>query len=151
MLTRLCLSVPRDPRHFEEGETQGGQPRKYPELVGMNLGKPVAYNKDPIPRDELPVIFAGHMWYVHHGRFLTRDEVVGMQDYMHNSKTDIDHSVFNRFEDPNDLMTIELQKLRPKHGESLWGQVHTLINKARESNAELKKIEEAFDGLYVRT
>ncbi len=145
MLTRLCLSVPRDPpaagsSQSEEVETQRRQPCKYPELVGMKLGNAVAYNGDQIPTDDLPLLFASHMWYKDGSRFLIRDEVTLIQDHIYNAESFINHELLDRFDNPQDSLTMALQALRTRYGDILCGQVYGLMKRVRAKD-EAQKIE----------
>ncbi len=109
------------------------RPPRFLELQGKNLGQTLYHNSNPIPTDDLPVIYASYIWYFNE-RYLLQEEVTAIEDHIYKAKSDADYKIFRRFDDPKDKMTIELQKLGPKYKDSLRGQVSTEEESRAQTN-----------------
>ena len=99
---------------------------------------------------EQSLFFFGYRRYMYEGRFLTREEVVGLMNVHFkptNKVSAIDHDMFNVFNKSNEGLTVALERYVDKYAANLWVQIDGYFRQLLAADEGAKARETALKGL----
>ena len=106
------------------------------------------FHQEPIPIDDLPLIFGSYKRYMHEGRFLVPEEVLGIMNTMYRTNVAYpNNSMHEKFDDPLNALTMKLDAVWVKHEKDFCVQIDGFFTTLRNSDEEASDREKALKGL----
>ena len=121
---------------------------QFPELAQVLTKDIPIFDQERIPIDDLPLIFGSYKRYMHEGRFLVPDEVLGIMNIKYRTNVVYPRNImFEKFDDPLDALTIKLDAVWVKHEKDLCAQIDGFFTTLRNIDEEASDREKALKGL----